>query len=255
VPGNGRLAPLVSVVIPCLNEAESIGRCVREAHLVLAQARIPGEVVVADNGSTDGSGELARLAGARVVHQPRRGYGNACLAGFAAARGRYIVMADGDDTYDLSGLGRFIEGLESGCDLVMGSRLKGTIHPGAMPWIRRNIGNPVLTAILNILYGAGVSDAQCGMRAFRRELLPQLDLQATGMELASEQVIRSSKLGLTIGEVPIAYRPRVGESKLSPLTDGVRHLRVLLGSRPRLGVLLLGILPLLVGVAVVIASD
>lgn len=221
-------APLLSVVIPCLNEAQSIANCVREARTAFEETGIVGEVVVADNGSTDGSQELAREAGAEVINEIRRGYGSAYLAGFAAARGRYILMGDADETYDFRQLGRFVELLEQGADLVMGSRRKGTIHPGAMPWLHRYIGNPVLTGILNLFFRTGVSDAHCGMRAFRRDLLPRLDLRTTGMEFASEHVIRASKLGLDIREIPIEYHPRAGESKLSSFSDGWRHLRFLL---------------------------
>jgi glycosyltransferase involved in cell wall biosynthesis len=157
--GDVRGGPFVSVVIPCLNEAQAIGGCVRSALQALRSAGFEGEVLVADNGSTDGSRELARAAGAQLVEESRRGYGRAYQAGFAAARGKYIVMGDGDETYDFSAIGRFIEGLEEGSDLVIGSRLRGTIHPGAMSWLHRYVGNPLLTRLLNVLHGAGVSDA------------------------------------------------------------------------------------------------
>jgi glycosyltransferase involved in cell wall biosynthesis len=231
-PAEAGVRPLVSVVIPCLDEAESIATCVRKALAAMEQGGIAGEVVVADNGSTDGSQRLAREAGARVIDEPRKGYGSAYLAGFRAARGTYIVMGDADDTYDFAELARFVEPLEDGADLVMGSRLRGRIHRGAMPWLHRYLGNPLLTGILNLFFRAGVSDAHCGMRAFRRELLPRLDLRTTGMEFASEQVIRASKLGLDIREIPIEYRPRAGESKLSSFADGWRHLRFLLVHSP-----------------------
>ncbi len=222
----------VSVVIPCLNEAESIAECVTRARSAMEGAGISGEVVVADNGSTDGSPELAQEAGARVVPEPRKGYGSAYLAGMGAAKGDYIVMADADLTYDFAEIPRFVEPLRDGADLVMGSRLKGKIHPGAMPPLHRYLGNPVLTGMLNLFFRTGVSDAHCGMRAFRRDLLPKLDLRTTGMEFASEHVIRSSKLGLDIREIPIEYHPRAGESKLSSFSDGWRHLRFLLVHSP-----------------------
>ena len=221
----------LSVVIPCLDEAESIGLVVGKARAAMEAEGVRGEVVVADNGSTDGSPALAEAAGARVVHEPRRGYGSAYLAGFSAARGRYIVMGDGDDTYDFSELGRFIRPLEDGADLVMGNRMRN-IHPGAMPWLHRYVGNPLLSGTLNLFFRTGVSDAHCGMRAFRRELLPALDLRTTGMEFASEQVIRASKLGLDIREIDIDYHPRKGASKLSSFSDGWRHLRFLLVHSP-----------------------
>jgi hypothetical protein len=223
--------PLVSVVIPCLNEAENIEECVRRARQAMDDAGIPGEVVVADNDSEDASAELAVGAGARVVHEPRRGYGSAYLAGFAAARGQYIVMGDADLTYDFAEIPKFVEHLDAGAELVMGDRMDN-IHPGAMPWLHRYVGNPVLTGILNLFFRTGVSDAHCGMRALRRDILPTLDLRTTGMEFASEMVIRASKEKLDIREFPIEYHPRGGESKLSSFRDGWRHLRFLLVHSP-----------------------
>src|SRR3954471_6749309 len=240
---------LVSVVIPALNEAESIEACVRSSLETLEAHGIAGEVVVADNGSDDGTPELARGAGARVINEPRKGYGSGYLAGFAAARGRYIVMGDADQTYDFREIARFVEPLEEGADFVMGSRLRGRIHRGAMPWLHRYVGNPVLTGVLNLFFRTGVSDAHCGMRAFRRDLLPRLDLRTTGMEFASGQVIRSSKLGLDIREIPIEYHPRTGESKLSSFSDGWRHLRFLLVHSPTWLFLVPGLAMVLLGFA------
>src|SRR5689334_12096053 len=165
---------LVSVVIPCLNEAASIERCVELARNTLDDNGLSGEVIVVDNGSTDGSAELAERAGARVIHEQRRGYGSAYLAGFAAARGAYIVMADADLTYDFNDIPRFVERLEDGAELVMGDRMDN-IKPGAMPWLHRYIGNPVLTGTLNLFFRTGVKDAHCGMRALKRDVLPRLD--------------------------------------------------------------------------------
>jgi Glycosyl transferase family 2 len=187
--------------------------------------------VVVDNGSDDGSPELAEAAGARVIHERRRGYGSAYQAGFVAARGSYILMGDADDTYDFTRLGDFVEPLRDGADFVIGNRMK-RIQPGAMPWLHRHIGNPVLTGVLNLFFKTGVGDAHCGMRAFRRDLLPEFDLRASGMEFASEQVIRAGKMGLDIRELEIDYRPRIGESKLSSFSDGWRHLRFLLVHSP-----------------------
>jgi hypothetical protein len=221
----------VSVVIPCLNEAASIERCVTRAREALEGQGWNGEVIVADNGSEDGSAELAKAAGALVVFEPRRGYGSAYLAGFAAATGAYIVMADADLTYDFGDIPRFVEELDGGADLVMGDRMKG-IQPGAMPWLHRYVGNPVLTGILNLFFRTGVRDAHCGMRAVRREVLPRLDLRTTGMEFASEMVIRAGKARLEIAEIPIHYHPREGDSKLSSFRDGWRHLRFLLVHSP-----------------------
>ena len=223
--------PELSVVIPCLNEAEAIAIVIEKARRTMAAEGIVGEVIVADNGSDDGSVELAAAAGARVVHEPRKGYGSAYLAGFAAARGRYILMGDGDDTYDFTEIVRFVDPLRRGADMVIGNRMSG-IQPGAMPWLHRRIGNPLLTGLLNLFFRSGVTDAHCGMRAFRRDVLPALDLRATGMEFASEQVIRASKSGLDIREVEIDYHPRKGDSKLASFSDGWRHLRFLLIHSP-----------------------
>jgi glycosyltransferase involved in cell wall biosynthesis len=226
-----RPAPLVSVVIPCLNEAENIELCVRTACEVLARTGIDGEVIVVDNASEDDSAALAAACGARVVSEPRRGYGSAYLAGFAAARGRYIVMADADLTYDFNEIPRFVAALEEGAELVMGDRMDN-IHPGAMPWLHRYVGNPILTGLLNVFFDTGIKDAHCGMRALRRDVLPRLDLRTTGMEFASEMVIRAAKERLRIAEFPIEYHPRGGESKLSSFRDGWRHLRFLLVHSP-----------------------
>ncbi|MEA2425452.1 MAG: hypothetical protein QOH13_1862 [Thermoleophilaceae bacterium] len=231
VPESATDAPRVSVVIPCLNEAENIQECVSRARTVMAEAGLTGEVIVADNASDDGSPELAKEAGALVVHEPRRGYGSAYLAGFAAARGEYIVMADADLTYDWNEIPHFVAKLDEGAELVMGDRMDN-IHPGAMPWLHRYVGNPVLTGILNLFFRTGVSDAHCGMRGFRRDILPILDLRTTGMEFASEMVIRASKEKLDIRQFPIEYHPRGGESKLSSFRDGWRHLRFLLVHSP-----------------------
>jgi glycosyltransferase involved in cell wall biosynthesis len=223
--------PLVSVVIPCLNEAENIEACVTAAREALARMRVPGEVVVADNDSEDDSARLAERAGARVVVEHRRGYGSAYLAGFAASRGRYIVMADADLTYDFNEIPRFVEALDDGAEMVIGDRMDN-IKPGAMPWLHRYVGNPILTGLLNLFFRTGVNDAHCGMRALRRDVLPRLDLRTTGMEFASEMVIRASKEHLRIAEFPIEYHPRGGESKLSSFRDGWRHLRFLLVHSP-----------------------
>ena len=222
---------VVSVVIPCLNEAENIELCVANALSTLELAGIAGEVIVADNDSDDGSAKLAELAGAHVVHEPRRGYGSAYLAGFAAARGAYIVMADADLTYDFGEIPRFLAQLDAGADMIIGDRMKN-IHPGAMPWHHRYIGNPLLSRFLNLLFHTGISDAHCGMRAFRRDRLEVLDLRTTGMEFASEMVIRAAKAKLVVRELPIEYHPRGGESKLSSFRDGWRHVRFLLLHAP-----------------------
>ncbi|HWP33393.1 MAG TPA: glycosyltransferase [Solirubrobacterales bacterium] len=245
--------PLVSVVIPCLNEAESIEACVRAARSVLAESGIPGEVIVADNDSEDGSGELATRAGATVVHESRRGYGSAYLAGFAAARGRYIITADADQTYDFGEIPRFVEQLEAGADMVIGNRMNN-ILPGAMPWLHRYIGNPVLSGFLNLLYRSGIHDAHCGMRALRRDKLPVLRLRSTGMEFASEMVVRAVKEKLTVTEFDIDYRPRTGDSKLSSFRDGWRHLKLLLVNSPTALFMVPGLLMLALGLIGIVLS-
>jgi glycosyltransferase involved in cell wall biosynthesis len=232
IPGlRDPLQPEVSVVIPCLNEAATIEECVHRARRALDANGLAGEVIVADNGSEDGSGRLAAAAGAQVVYEPERGYGSAYLAGLRAARGRYVVMADADLTYDFDEIPRFVAELEDGADMVIGNRMRN-IHPGAMPWHHRYIGNPLLSGFLNLLFRTGVDDAHCGMRALRRDVLSRLDLRTTGMEFASEMVIRATKEKLDVRQFAIEYHPRGGESKLSSFRDGWRHLRFLLVHSP-----------------------
>src|SRR5438132_1105648 len=243
----------VSVVIPCLNEAENIEQCVDLAHGVLEEYGISGEVIVVDNGSDDGSGELARAAGATVIYEPRRGYGSAYLAGFSAARGDFIVMIDADLTYDFHDIPRFVDELDDGAEFVMGDRMQG-IEPGAMPWLNRYIGNPILSGFLNLLFKTNVRDVHCGMRAFRRALLPRLDLHTTGMEFASEMVIRASKERLDIREFPIELHQRGGRSKLSPFRDGWRHLRLILVYSPNFLFLLPGALLVASGTLITFAG-
>jgi glycosyltransferase involved in cell wall biosynthesis len=240
------VAVRLSVVIPCLNEAATIEECVRRARHVLDANDIVGEVIVADNGSEDGSAALAEAAGAQVVYEPRRGYGSAYMAGMASARGSYILMVDADLTYDLNETPRFLAELESGADVVIGNRMKN-IQPGAMPWHHRYIGNPLLSGFLNVLFRTGVSDAHCGMRAVRRDVLPRLELRTTGMEFASEMVIRAAKEDLEIRQFAIEYHPRLGESKLSSFRDGWRHLRFLLVHSPNYLFILPGALMAIVG--------
>lgn len=245
--------PTVSVVIPCLNEAQSIESCVRTALAVLAEHGIDGEVIVADNDSEDGSGRLAAAAGATVVRETRRGYGSAYLAGFSAARGRYIITADADQTYDFAEIPNFVAKLDGGADMVIGNRMNN-ILPGAMPWLHRYIGNPILSGFLNLLYRSGVHDAHCGMRALRRDALPQLRLRSTGMEFASEMVVRAVKEKLTVTEFDIDYRPREGDSKLSSFRDGWRHLKLLLVNSPTALFMVPGMAMLLVGLLGILLS-
>jgi glycosyltransferase involved in cell wall biosynthesis len=243
----------VSVVMPCLNEEEAIGQCIQTAMQAFEDSELDGEVVVADNGSTDRSVKIATTLGARVVHQPERGYGNAYLKGFSEARGRYIVMGDSDGTYDFSEVSRFIAPLEDGYDFVMGSRLKGDVLPGAMPWLHHHIGVPVLTGLLNFISGTRVTDAHCGMRAFTKDAMERMKLRTTGMEFASEMVINAARAGLNITEVPITYYPREGSSKLNTFRDGYRHLRFMLMYSPTYLFLVPGLSMLLLGLILLVA--
>ncbi len=220
----------VTVVMPCLDEARTVGRCVGKAVAELQRLGVRGEVIVADNGSTDGSPDLARAAGARVVHVERRGYGSALQAGIAAARGRYIIMGDADDSYDFSNLGPFVERLRAGYELVMGNRFRGGIRPGAMPWHHRYFGNPVLTGILNLFFRTPIGDAHCGLRGFRKDAYLRLGLTTPGMEFASEMVVKATLHGQKITEVPTVLSPdgRDRPPHLRSFRDGWRHLRFLL---------------------------
>jgi glycosyltransferase involved in cell wall biosynthesis len=220
----------LSIVLPCLNEAETVAVCVTKAVGWLRDSGVAGEVIVADNGSTDDSPDLARAAGARVVTVRRKGYGNALIAGIRAARGTYVLMADADDSYDLEHLGPFLEQLRTGDDLVMGNRFAGGIEPGAMPWLHRRIGNPVLSGIGRLFFHTPVRDFHCGIRAFRKDAIVDLGLRAGGMEFASEMIVKASLANLRISEVPTTLR-RDGRTRaphLRSFRDGWRHLRFLL---------------------------
>jgi len=220
----------VSVVMPCYNEEKTVAKCVIQALGAIKRARLTGEVVVADNGSTDDSVGLARKAGARVVHQPKKGYGNAYQKGFASAKGRFIIMGDSDCTYDFNDIPEFVKYLEQ-YDVVIGSRLRGNIEPGAMPWLHRYIGNPILTKILNILFKTNVTDAHCGMRGFRKKALDKMNCKSEGMEFASELVINASDF--RIKEIPINYyaRPGGSKAKLKSFRDGFRHLKFMVNEK------------------------
>lgn len=244
------VAPIeLSVVIPCLNEARTIAQCVREAMDALAANGIVGEVLVADNGSTDGSQDLATAAGARVVPIAIKGYGNALRGGIAAARGRFILMGDADASYNFGHLPRFVERLRAGADLVMGNRFQGGIEPGAMPWKNRHIGNPVLSFIGRLFFRTPIGDFHCGLRAFSAEAYRRMDLRTTGMELASEMVIKSVLFGLRVEEVPTVLRKdgRDRPPHLRPWRDGWRHLRFMLLFSPRWLFLYPGILLMTAG--------
>lgn len=223
-------AVYVSVVIPCLNEANSLGICVGKAIEAFRAAGLRGEVVVADNGSTDGSIEIAEKLGARVVAVQQRGYGAALRAGIAAARGAFIIMGDADDSYDFSEVPRFVEKWRQGYEVVMGNRFRGEIKPGAMPWHHKYIGNPALSSVLNLFFHAGIGDSHCGMRGFTREVFDRMDLRSTGMEFASEFVIKAAQLPAKIAEIPITLWPdkRGRPPHLRSFRDGWRHLRFML---------------------------
>jgi len=220
----------LSIVLPCLNEEKTLGTCIRKAQGFLQRHGVHGEAIVADNGSSDRSVEIAESLGACVVHVLEKGYGNALRGGFVAARGQFILMADADDSYDLENLMPFLEKLRQGYDLVMGNRFKGGIAPGAMPWHHRYIGNPVLSFIGKLFFHSPANDFHCGIRAFTREAIERMNLQTTGMELASEIVIKASLLEMRVCEVPTRLFPdgRDRPPHLRSFRDGWRHLRFLL---------------------------
>lgn len=231
--------PELSIVMPCLNEAETIGTCIQKAQSFLHQFRVQGEIVVADNGSTDGSQDIAKLMGARVIDVKARGYGNALMGGITAARGRYVIMGDADDSYDFLDLGRFVEKLREGHDLVMGCRLPwggGTIKPGAMPFLHRWWGNPMFTIMARRWFGAPINDVYCGLRGFSKALFQRLNLRCTGMEFATEMIIKSSLYGEKIAEVPVTLHPdgrTAHPAHLKTYRDGWRTLRFFLMYSPR----------------------
>lgn len=244
--------PQISILMPCLNEAETLEKCIRKAQAFLERSGRPGEIVVADNGSTDGSQAIAAKLGARVVDIPLRGYGAALIGGIAAAEGEYIVMGDSDDSYDFSALDAFIEKLDSGYDLVMGNRFKGGIKPGAMPFLHRYLGNPVLSWIGRLFFGGAIRDFHCGLRAFRRDAIMALNLRTIGMEFASEMVVKSILHGLKVTEVPTILYPdgRSRPPHLRTWSDGWRHLRFLTLYSPRWLFLYPGLLLIVIGLAV-----
>ena len=218
----------VSVIIPCLNEETTIERCVQRAIEGLSKIELSGEVVVVDNGSSDASAECAAKAGARVVHECAKGYGAAYLRGISESEGRYLVFGDADDTYDFRDIPALIRPLSDGADMVLGSRFKGTIQKGAMSFSHRYIGNPLLTAVLNLFFHSSISDGHTGFRAISRSALERLNLKTTGMEFASEMIVAALRIRLRIEEIPIVYSARRGSSKLNSISDAWRHLRFML---------------------------
>ncbi|MEO8468920.1 MAG: glycosyltransferase family 2 protein [Chloroflexota bacterium] len=248
------MPPRVSIVMPCLNEAETVAICVEKARAWLQSTGTIGEVLVVDNGSTDGSAALATAAGAQVVHERRRGYGNAYLRGFAEARGEIIVMGDADDTYDFSRLDELLKPLGDGFDMVLGNRFTGGITAGAMPWAHRYIGSPIINLIIRRFIGLRVGDSQSGFRAFTRDAYERMKLRSGGMELASEMIVNAAREGLAVTEVPAPYNVRLGESKLNTVRDGWRHLRFLLVSAPNFLFVLPGLALVGMGLAVLAIS-
>jgi glycosyltransferase involved in cell wall biosynthesis len=249
----GSLAAVeLSIVMPCLNEAETVATCVRKARDFLERHGVVGEVIVADNGSTDGSAELASAAGARVIPARERGYGSALHAGIAAARGQFVIMGDADDSYDFSRLEAFLAALREGAELVMGNRFRGGIEPGAMPPLHRFLGNPVLSALGRLFFHSAIGDFHCGLRGFTRAAFDRMDLQTTGMEFASEMVLKAALSGLRVVEVPttLAVAGRTRAPHLRTWRDGWRHLRFMLLYSPRWLFLYPGLALMLAGCAV-----
>lgn len=242
----------LSIVMPCLNEARTLEACIRQATGFLARSGVAGEVVVGDNGSTDGSQTIARRCGARVVDVPVRGYGAALYHASLAARGRYVIMGDSDASYDFSSLMPFVEQLRAGCDLVMGNRFAGGIRDGAMPWKNRYLGNPVLSGVGRLLFRCPARDFHCGLRGYSAEAFRRMDLRTTGMEFASEMVIKATLMGMRIAEVPTTLSPdgRDRPPHLRPWRDGWRHLRFMLLYSPRWLFLYPGLAMMLLGLLV-----
>ncbi|MEO8433352.1 MAG: glycosyltransferase family 2 protein [Pyrinomonadaceae bacterium] len=249
IPGDNHTTVELSIVMPCLNEAETLAACIQKAKDSLAENHVAGEIIIADNGSTDGSQDIARQLGARVVNVPTKGYGSALMAGITAASGKYVIMGDADDSYDFSALGPFIAKLRDGHDLVMGNRFLGGIRRGAMPPLHRYLGNPVLTTIGRLFFHSPCGDFHCGLRGFSKAAVMKLDLQTTGMEFASEMVVKATLQGLKISEVPTTLSPdgRSRPPHLRSWRDGWRHLRFLLLYSPRWLFLYPGTLLMMIG--------
>jgi len=246
--------PFISIVMPCLNESASVATCVSKATGWLARSGYQGEVVVVDNGSTDGSPELASQAGARVVFEPVRGYGSALRRGFREAKGDWLVMGDCDDTYEFGDLDALVAPLDSGADMSIGNRFAGGIAPGAMTWSHRYIGTPAISLLLRVFTGLRVGDSQCGLRAFTRDALDRLALNTDGMELASEMILKAARRGLVVADIPVPYAERLGEAKLNTFRDGWRHLRFLVLASPNYLFTVPGVLFTVLGLIILIAA-
>jgi len=242
---------VLSVLMPCLNEEEAVGESIIKVREAIQKLKVNAEILVIDNGSTDNSVETAKNLGARVVFEPQKGYGNAYRKGFKEARGKYIVMADADASYDVGKIAEFLQPMmNKEADFVMGSRFKGKIYPGAMPWANRYIGNPILTGILKYLFGVKISDAHCGMRAITKEAYQRLHIITTGMEFASEMIVSALSHKLKLLEIPVDYYPRKGKSKLVPFKDAWRHIRFMLLFSPTYLFLAPGLLLFLSGMII-----
>lgn len=246
----------LSIVMPCLNEAETIAKCIEKAKTFMHNNNIKGEVVIGDNGSTDGSQEIATSLGAIVVNIDKKGYGNASRGAIEVSKGKYIITADTDDSHDILNLNPFIQKLRDGFDLVMGNRFKGETNKDSMPFLHRYIGNPMLTFVGNLFFKTNIGDFHCGLRGFSKAAYNKMDLSTTGMEFASEVVVKASMLGLKIAEVPTTVFPagRTRKAHLRTFPDGWRHLRFLLLYSPKWLFLIPGILFMLVGIGGAIGS-
>lgn len=246
------IEPLVTIIIPALNEEKTIGSCLEKARAGCIEQNIPYEIIISDS-STDSTPEIARSFGARIIHPEKRGYGNAYLAAFPHAKGEIVVIGDADDTYDFSLISELIRPITEGrADMVIGSRLKGEILPGSMPWLHQYIGNPLLTRLLNFTFHSQFSDTHSGMRAIRKDALQRLSLHTGGMEFASEMLIEAAKKGLKVEEIPITYYPRKGPSKLHSFADGWRHIRFIMLIRPLRFLIIPGLLFILLGFSLMV---
>lgn len=246
------IEPLVTIIIPALNEEKTIGSCLEKVRAGCIKHNIPFEIIISDS-STDATPEIARSFGARIIHPDKKGYGNAYLAAFPMAKGEIVVIGDADDTYDFSLISELIRPIkEERADMVIGSRLKGKILPGSMPWLHQYIGNPLLTRLLNFTFHSNFSDTHSGMRAIRKDALQRLSLHTGGMEFASEMLIEAAKKGLRVEEIPITYYPRKGPSKLHSFADGWRHIRFIMLIRPLRFLIVPGLLFILLGFSLMV---